>query len=148
MHIKTILSILLSVPATWVIELMKYVYQDWEFAKWIVVAIIVDTLAGLVKHWVHADVSSESFWHKFAKKIFIYMILLITSHVLSNFTVQGHLTGAMDFLGEYLCVMMMIREAISILENVNAIVPIIPVWVLKRLKDFNEKGEYINKKEN
>jgi hypothetical protein len=25
--------------------------------------------------------------------------------------------------------------------------PIVPTWLLKRLKDFNEKGEYINKNE-
>jgi len=126
-------------------EVLKYVYQDWEYAKWIGVAVLVDTLVSLVKHWVHKDVSSEDFWHKFAKKIFIYMMLLILSNLLYSYTVNGHVVGPTQWISEYLCVYMMVRETISIIENMNAIMPVVPTWLLKRLKDFNDKGEYINK---
>lgn len=132
---------------TIVVNILKYIYQDWEFAKWIAIAIIVDTILGIAKHWIHQDISSEAFWAKFAKKIFVYMMLLITSNVLSNYTVNGHVVGATQWIGEYLCVVMLIREAISIFENVNAIIPMVPAWLLKRLKDFNENGEYINGRE-
>ena len=132
---------------TVVVNILKYIYQDWEFAKWIAIAIIVDTILGIAKHWIHQDISSEAFWAKFAKKIFVYMMLPITSNVLSNYTVNGHVVGATQWIGEYLCVVMLIREAISIFENVNAIMPMVPAWLLKRLKDFNEKGEYINGRE-
>lgn len=132
---------------TVVVNILKYIYQDWEFAKWIAIAIIVDTILGIAKHWIHQDISSEAFWAKFAKKIFVYMMLLITSNVLSNYTVNGHVVGATQWIGEYLCVVMLIREAISIFENVNAIMPMVPAWLLKRLKDFNENGEYINGRE-
>lgn len=146
MYFKTVFSLVASIPLTVVVNFLSYVYQDWEFAKWIGVAIVIDTVASCVKHWIHKDISSETFWAKFAKKIFVYLILLLLSNVLSNYTVQGHVVGATQWISEYLCVFMIIREAISILENVNAIVPIVPVWVIKRLKDFNEKGEYIKQK--
>lgn len=34
-----------------------YFYQDWEFAKWIAVAIVVDTFLSLWKHLLHKDAS-------------------------------------------------------------------------------------------
>ncbi len=145
MYIKTVLALSAAVPATIAVELMKYVYQDWEFAKWIAIAVAIDTTASIAKHFIYKDISSEEFWKKFSKKIFVYLILLILSNVLSNYTVQGHTVGATDWISEYLCVYMMIREAISILENLNAIIPIVPKWLIVRLKDFNEKGEYISK---
>jgi phage-related holin len=146
MHIKTVIALISALPLTIGVEVLKYIYQDWEFAKWIGVAIAVDTTVSLVKHWLHKDISSEEFWHKFAKKIFIYIVLLISSNFLTNYTVRGHVVGATQWVGEYLCVFMLIREGISILENANAIIPIVPVWLLKRLKDFNDNGEYIKGK--
>ena len=142
---KTIIALIFSLPCTIAVNVLQYVYRDWEFAKWIAFAIFIDTTVSIVKHWLHKDISSETFWAKFAKKIFVYMVLLMTSNLLSNYTVGGHAVGSTQWIGEYLCVFMLIREAISILENVNAIMPIVPIWLLKRLKDFNEKGEYINK---
>ncbi len=146
LHFKTLMAIVGSVPVTVGVNFLKYIYQDWEFAKWIGIAIAIDTLMGIVKHWKYKDFSSEDFWHKFAKKIFIYIVLLILSNILINFTVNGHIVGTTQWIGEYLCVFMLLREAISVLENINAIYPILPAWVLKRLKDFNENGEYVNTK--
>lgn len=147
LQIKTAIAVIGSVPLTIGVNVMKYVYQDWEFAKWIGIAIAIDTVLSMVKHWIHKDLSSEDFWGKFAKKIFVYIILLILSNLLTNYTVNGHLVGSTQWVGEYLCVYMLVREAISCLENINAIYPIVPARLLKRLKDFNEKGEYIRKKE-
>ena len=146
MHVKTLLALIGAFPLTIGIDILKYVYQDWEFAKWIAIAVIIDTVVGLAKHWIHKDISSDEFWHKFAKKISIYIVLLILSNLLNNYTVNGHVVGSTQWIGEYLCVYMLIREAISILENVNAIMPIIPAWLLRRLRDFNDNGEYIRKR--
>lgn len=146
---KTIIAAIGALPLTILVNVLKYVYRDWEFAKWIGIAILIDTAVSIVKHWLLRDISSETFWAKFAKKIFVYMMLLVTSNLLSNYTVNGHVVGSTQWMGEYLCVAMLVREAVSIVENTNAIVSWCPKWFLKRLKDFNEKGEYINKnKEN
>lgn len=146
LHLKTIIALIGAIPLTVAVNFLRYIYQDWEFAKWIGIAIVVDTVLSFVKHWIHKDLSSEEFWSKFAKKIFVYIILLILSNLLTNYTVNGHLVGTTQWIGEYLCVYMLIRESISCLENINAIYPIIPAWLLKRLKDFNDNGEYVNKK--
>lgn len=139
------IALITAAPFTVLAELLKYIYQDWEFAKWIAVAIALDTLLGMVKAFIHKDLSSEEFWRRFWKKIVGYLALLILSNILTNYTVEGEVVGATQWIGTYLCSYMLIREAISVLENVNAIVPIAPRWLLERMKDFNEKGEYIKK---
>lgn len=138
-----VMSLIIALPLSIVADILKYVYQDWEFAKWIGMAVIIDTVLGFIKHLVHKDASSEEFFVKFSKKIVVYILLLILANILTNFTVGGDVVGATQWMGTYLCVFMMVREAISIMENANAITPVFPKSFIKRFKDFNEKGEYI-----
>ena len=98
MHIKTLIALISAIPCTIATQIMKYVYQDWEYAKWIGIAILVDTLVSLIKHWIMKDVSSEEFWNKFSKKIFVYIILLILSNLLANYTVNGHIVNIPSYL--------------------------------------------------
>ena len=135
---------IVSLPLSIVADFSQYLYQDWDFAKWIAVAIVVDTVLSVWKHLVHKDASSELFFSKFCKKIVIYILLLILSNVLSNFTVHGSVVGATQWIGTYLCVFMMVREVFSCVENIQAIYPILPASFVRRLKDFNDKGEYIS----
>ncbi len=136
---------IVSLPLSVVADFSRYLYQDWEFAKWIGIAVILDTILGVVKHLLHKDASSESFFSKFGKKIAVYIVLLILSNVLTNYTVQGSIVGTTQWIGTYLCVFMMVREGFSCVENIQAIYPIFPTSFVRRLKDFNDKGEYIKK---
>jgi hypothetical protein len=47
-----------SLPLTVIVDFFKYIYTDWEFAKWIGVAIILDTILGFAKHLIHKDTNS------------------------------------------------------------------------------------------
>ena len=136
---------IVSMPLSIVADFSRYLYQDWEFAKWIGIAVILDTILGVVKHLLHKDASSESFFSKFGQKIAVYIVLLILSNVLTNYTVQGSIVGTTQWIGTYLCVFMMVREGFSCVENIQAIYPIFPTSFVRRLKDFNDKGEYIKK---
>ena len=134
-----------SLPLTVVMEGTQYLFQDWEFAKWIAVAIAIDTILGVWKHLIHKDASSESFFSRFTKKIVKYVFLMILSNFASHATVNGNVVGPMQWIGDYMCVFMMVREVFSIIENIQAIYPILPKNFVKRLKDFNDSGEYIGK---
>ena len=136
---------IVSLPLTIVADISHYFYQDWEFAKWIAVAIVVDTFLSLWKHLLYKDASSGCFFGKFSKKIGIYICLLILSNVLANSTVQGSVVGATQWISTYICVFMLVRETLSCIENMQAIYPILPTSFVKRLKDFNDFGEYIKK---
>ncbi|MBR3031344.1 MAG: bacteriophage holin [Bacteroidales bacterium] len=131
-----------SLPISIFADLGQYFYQDWEFAKWIGVAVAVDTFLGVWKHMVRKDASSEAFFSKFCKKIVIYILLLILANVLSHVTVNGSAVGPTQWIGTYICVFMLVREAFSCVENIQSVYPIFPASFVKRLKDFNEKGEY------
>lgn len=135
-----------SLPLTIVTEGTKYLFQDWEFAKWIAVAITIDTILGVWKHFIHKDASSESFFSRFTRKIVIYIFLMILSNFASHATVGGTVVGPMQWIGTYLCVFIMVREIFSIIENIQAIYPILPKNFVKRMKDFNDSGEYISGK--
>lgn len=135
-----------SLPLTIVTEWTKYLFQDWEFAKWIAVAVAIDTVLGVWKHFIHKDASSESFFSRFTRKIVIYIFLLILSNFASHATINGNVVGPMQWIGTYLCVFIMVREIFSIVENIQAIYPIFPKNFVKRMKDFNDSGEYISGK--
>jgi toxin secretion/phage lysis holin subfamily len=134
---------IVSLPLSVVVNVSQFLYQDWEFAVWISVAVIIDTILSVWKHLLHKDASSEAFWSKFSKKIIIYILLLILSNILANFKVNGSVVGATHWVGTYICVFMMVRECFSCVENIQAIYPIFPTSFVRRLKDFNDKGEYI-----
>ncbi len=134
---------IVSLPLSVVVNVSQFLYQDWEFAVWISVAVIIDTILSVWKHLLHKDASSEAFWSKFSKKIIIYILLLILSNILANFKVNGSVVGATHWIGTYICVFMMVRECFSCVENIQAIYPIFPTSFVRRLKDFNDKGEYI-----
>lgn len=142
---KTPMISIASLPLTIVADIFSYVYQDWEFTKWIAIAIIVDTILGLWKHFLYKDASSREFFSKFGKKIGIYICLLILSNVLAHSTVQGSVVGTTQWISTYLCVFMLVRECFSCIENMQAIYPILPTSFIKRLKDFNDNGEYVKK---
>lgn len=135
--------LIVSLPLSVVVNVSQFLYQDWEFAVWISVAVIIDTILSVWKHLLHKDASSEAFWSKFSKKIIIYILLLILSNILANFKVNGSVVGATHWIGTYICVFMMVRECFSCVENIQAIYPIFPTSFVRRLKDFNDKGEYI-----
>ena len=139
---RKLLVSVVSVPLSVLADVGRYFYQDWEFAKWIGVAVAVDTFLGVWKHLVHKDASSETFFSKFCKKIVIYILLLILTNVLQHVTVNGSAVGPTQWIGTYICVFMLVREAFSCVENIQAVYPIFPASFVKRLKDFNDKGEY------
>ena len=68
------------------------------------------------------------------------------SNIASNATIGGTVIGPMQWIGTYICVFMMVREIFSCVENIQAIYPIFPTSFVKRLKDFNDRGEYISGK--
>ena len=53
---------IVSLPLSIVADISRYFYQDWDFAKWIAIAVTLDTILGVWKHLMHKDASSGSFF--------------------------------------------------------------------------------------
>jgi toxin secretion/phage lysis holin len=139
MQVKTIFIYLMYgwiiAPAISFIE--KYVYSDWEFLKFLFVVIVVDTVLGLVKAFIKKNISSKGF-AMVLKKIIIYSAALIATSALTKFTVAGAPQAAFGFLNNVVFSAIMVREAISIFENIGEIDPnVLPSWILKYLHKFD-----------
>lgn len=58
-------------------------------------------------------------------------------------TVNGEPVEVFDWFRTFICTALLVREGISIVENLNKIKPgLIPKIITKYLKEFDEKGIY------
>lgn len=99
--------------------------------------VLMDTVLGLWKHIKLHKTSSRGF-SAFFTKLVLYWCVLKVANWLSLIPLLG-ITGNVIIAG------MMVREAISIAENMEGIQPgIVPPWIVKRLEDFDDDGEVNN----
>jgi phage-related holin len=106
---------------------------SWDITVNIFDLVLIDTALGLWKHIKLNSFSSEG-WGRFATKIIIYWLFI---KVVDKVNVISYI----DWTGDLLLSGLLVREAISIIENMGVIYPnIIPKWILKRLQAFDENG--------
>ena len=118
----------------------KYVFHDWEFVKYLVVLIVIDTLISWIYHIKEKDFSSKGFG-MIIVKLFSYTALLCLGHILSAYTIQGNEVTTFTWINSLICTSLLIREGISIVENISKLNPnLVPTWFRKLLKDFDENG--------
>jgi toxin secretion/phage lysis holin len=118
----------------------KYVFSDWEFLIFLTIVVILDTVTGVVKAWKNGNVSSEGFTGVILK-VFVYSVFVILIHVMQSFSHKPLVIATFDWIGTFGYAAVIVREAISIIENLGAIQKgLIPEWILRRLKDFDDNG--------
>ena len=143
--------VLLSMPLAPILAFFEtYIFGDWEFVKFLVVLMILDTLLGFVKHWISCDVSSKAYG-MIGKKILVYASILALSHVLATFRIDGIPVESFTWFRYLACSALIVREGVSIIENSEEIMPgLFPKSVVRRLKGFNnstgEKNIHLKKK--
>ena len=129
---------MIALPITPFIELFeKYVFGDWEFVKYLVVLVVIDTILGFSKHYIKHDISSKAYG-MIAKKIVSYSIVMIVAHVVATFRVGGEQIESLVWFRYFARSALMVREAISIIENLEVISPgFIPKSIVRRLSEFD-----------
>jgi len=121
-----------------------YVFSDWQFITFMTILIVIDSCLGFWRALNEKKVSSKGFGMIF-KKMLMYMILLILSHVLVNFKIEGKQTSIFMWFDDLVYSAILLREAISILENIAIIYPnAVSKKILEKLKDY----ELSNKSDN
>lgn len=138
----TYLFIFVAAVLTPVIQFLEYfVFNDWEFLGFMVILIVIDTILGFWRGLKDKCISSKGFGMIF-RKLFVYMSLLILSHVLVNFTIEGEQSIIFLWFDDLVYSAILLRESISILENVAIIYPnTISIKILEKLKDFDLNGK-------
>lgn len=138
-----IIPCLMAIPFSWLLEIFeRYVFADWEFLRFLIVFMTLDTVVSWWYHIKKKDFSSKGFSMLFVK-IIIYSVLLIIAHGFASYTIGGEPIEPLKWFRAFICTALLIRESISIVENLNKIMPgIIPPMVTKYLKGFDEKGRF------
>lgn len=118
-----------------------YVFRDWEFVKWVIVLLVIDTILGMIHAWRQQNFSSRGF-SQIIPKAAIYGAALVVTNVLQYFTIKGVHVEAFDWLAHLILVGIILREAISVLENCAKIDNrILPAWILRSLKSMEKNME-------
>ena len=138
---KPTLILLASVLGFLKLIVEKYLFNDWQFLSALFVLVLPDTFLGIWKNLKNKSLSSRDF-AGFFEKIGLYASFLILTHVLLTFTVSGKEIGVFAWIDNVFYSAIMVREAISILENIGAIKPdLVPAWILAYLKKFDASGK-------
>jgi len=118
----------------------EFIFNDWKFMAFMAVFIVLDTITGVVKAWKRGTVSSQGFTGVMIK-VFVYGAFVIVLHGLESFSEKAAVQMAFDWVGTLGYAAVLVREAISIIENLGAIKKgLIPEWILAKLKDFDQDG--------
>lgn len=133
----------LSIFTTLMQVVEKYLFNDWEYLRWLVVLVAIDTLLGMAFAIKARQFSSYGF-SKVIVKMLLYGCCLVVINVLTRFTINGETPALMADLASwfayFLLTVLMLREAISVFENIAKIEPrFLPTWVLARLKSFENQ---------
>lgn len=139
-HPKTLMA--LSMSWGWVsIIFDQYIFNDWKFLPFLVVVMIVNTITGIWKSWkLHTFSIFEMI--PFAK-IIIYALFMVIVHGLTYFSENDWVMTAFSWVQQTCYAALIVRESVSTVENFGIISPgLIPKWILKRLKDFDDNGSF------
>jgi hypothetical protein len=120
-----------------------YIFNDWQFVVTLGVIISVDTFLGLYVSFLHKNISSKGFAKMF-NKVIVYTMLLICTHVATHLTANGKAIYLLTWMDSAVYAAIIVREIISVFEKCALINPgLIPLWILKRLKYFDDTGNII-----
>lgn len=128
--------------ATFSLVFEKYLFNDWSFLIYLIILILLDTLLGVWRAIKYNQVNSSKFGG-FIIKVVLYAIFMVVVHNLSNFSNNEATKFVFSWVQELCYGAVLVREAISIIENIGAIKKgLIPNWILSKLKAYDEKGNF------
>lgn len=118
----------------------KYLFSDWQYLIFLVTIVGIDSILGAYAAYKRHELSSKG-WGKIIEKLLIYFSFLVMTHVLMFVTINGQPVTLLSWLDDTLFFAILIREAISVVENAALINPgLVPKWLLAKLKTFDNDG--------
>lgn len=122
----------------------KYIFDEWEFLGFIITIVVIDTATGLWKAVILKRANSTDFGG-FIIKVVVYGLFLAVIHIIVAFPKSAVAKDIFAWVDDLGYSALIVRESISIIENLGVIRPnLIPSWILRRLKEYDEKGNFKN----
>lgn len=145
------LGLLLLVMTTdWLMSLTTYfetyIFQDWEFAQYLIIPVVLDTLLGVYM----AKKQNKFSWGELdnvVDKLISYVSILVLVHVMTSFTVDAKVVTFFHWMRVSVFSGLMAKEGYSILKNLASLNhSYVPTWLLKKFKEFDKTGKFNNEK--
>lgn len=119
-----------------------HLFSDWDFLISMLIMVHLDTLLGIWKSAKFKQVSSRGFAGYF-EKLIMYFVFLIATHQLFSFPIEGKPNVLFGWIKNLSYTLIMVREAISLVENIGVIRPgLINPNILSYLKKFDASGKF------
>lgn len=111
--------------ATFLSIIKTYVFADFRYLSWLLIAIGCDILSKLYSLWFveKTKPSFEVFINKVLEKTLKYAIYLVISFVVVNFEVDGKKVEFLQNFNVYIYGILIVKEAISTLKNLKMSFP-------------------------
>jgi len=105
--------------------MQTYLFSDLKYLIWLLVVVILDSLAKLYSLWFVEIVkpSFKIFIDKFLNKSFKYTIYLIASYALVNFEVDGKKMEFLQVFNVILYGILIVKEVLSIMHSLQMKLP-------------------------
>lgn len=117
MDVKLWLITALAAPA--VHHINKYLFNDWQFIKWLLILMFLDLVTGLWRARQEDRMITSKGFRDSITKMIQYGIFLIVIHVLMNFEISGEPSGLFQWMDDAAYTFLMVIEAKSIWENIT-----------------------------
>lgn len=128
-----------------VASLERSINIDWPFAINMFLLVFIDTILGVYLAFKRKNITSERF-SRVINKIFIYILLLASTHIMVSYKVNGQDNIIFQWLDYVVYSVIMAREMLSIIEKSNKLGVILPSWITDRLEDvIDNKTDIENK---
>lgn len=118
----------------------KYLFSDFTFLKWLVVAMICDLVTGIVKAWNRKEPITSKGLRDTISKCVQYGVFLIITNVLTHYEINGQAVSNFNFgwLTKLAYEFVILIEIKSVYENIVAINPKLDLFkkVFKKIAEL------------
>ena len=99
----------------------KFVFNDWNYLKFLMVVVALDFITGVTRSWKAGIPITSKGWRDTVSKIIQYSAFLICTHVTIHFEVDGQPLMPFDWINDSAYVFLIAIEIKSVYENIVAI---------------------------
>lgn len=138
------LLMICSVSWATITQFFSDTFDGDSFFPFFFLLIAIDTITGVWKSMKLHNFDSYKFGG-IITKIILYGCFLGVVFVLTEFSKNESIANFFkEWASQGAYAIIVVREAISIIENIGVINPkLLPTWILKRLRQFDENGQPI-----
>ena len=116
----------------------KYLFSDFTFLKWLVIAMVCDLLTGVVKAWNKKEAITSKGLRQTISKCVQYGVFLIITNVLTHYEINGQAVSNFTWLTKLAYEFVILIEIKSVYENIVDINPKLDLFkkVFKKIAEL------------